>query len=107
MRASESAVPIDTYVIDVLMRDLVGHDKRPSAFIVYVYLAMRVEREMRRGIEASYGAIAAATGLSKTAVQKGIAHLKMRNLISVLKTSATATPVYTLNRHWRKRLRRG
>jgi hypothetical protein len=81
------------------------HDKKPSAFFVYVYLAVRVEREMTRGIEASYSIIATATGLSKTAVQKAIAHLKERKLISVLKTSATSTPVYGLNRHWLQRLR--
>lgn len=105
MPAIEAAVPIDAYVVDVMMRDLVGHDKKPSAFIVYVYLVVRVEREMTRGIEASYGTIATATGLSKTAVQKAIAHLKRRKLVSVLRTSATSTPVYTLNRHWRQRLR--
>jgi hypothetical protein len=70
MLANAAAVELDGYVIDVLMRDLVRHDKMPSAFIVYVYLAVRAEREMKRGIAASYSTIAAATGLSKTAVQK-------------------------------------
>jgi len=105
MQTNEATVPVDAYVIDVMMRDLVGHDKKPSAFVVYIHLAVRVEREMKRGIEASYSAIAAATGLSKTAVQKAIAHLKMRKLIGILKTSASSTPVYRLNRHWRQRLR--
>jgi hypothetical protein len=103
--ASSAAVELDSYVIDVLMRDLVGHDKMPSAFVVYIYLAVRTEREMTRGIAASYSTIASATGLSKTAVQKAIAHLARRKLISVSKASATATPVYRLNRHWRSRLR--
>jgi hypothetical protein len=102
---SSAAVELDSYVIDVLMRDLVGHDKMPSAFVVYVYLAVRTEREMTRGIAASYSTIASATGLSKTAVQKAIAHLARRKLISVSKISPTATPVYRLNRHWRPRLR--
>jgi hypothetical protein len=105
MLANAAAVELDGYVIDVLMRDLVRHDKMPSAFIVYVYLAVRAEREMKRGIAASYSTIAAATGLSKTAVQKAVAHLLRRKLISVAKASATATPVYRLNRHWRPRLR--
>jgi hypothetical protein len=103
--ASGPAVELDSYVIDVLMRDLVGHDKMPSAFVVYVYLAVRAEREMTRGIAASYSTIASATGLSKTAVQKAVAHLGRRKLISVSKSSATAIPVYRLNRHWRPRLR--
>jgi DNA-binding MarR family transcriptional regulator len=106
MVANAAAVELDSYVIDVLMRDLVRHDKMPSAFIVYVYLAVRAEREMRaKGIAASYSTIAGATGLSKTAVQKAIAHLIKRKLITVAKASATATPVYRLNRHWRPRLR--
>ena len=99
------ALEFDSYVIDVLMRDLVGHDKMPSAFIVYLYLAARVEREMTRDIAASYSTIATATGLSKTAVQKAIAHLKRRQLISASKESATSTCIYRLNRHWRPRLR--
>lgn len=106
MVATAAAIELDSYVIDVLMRDLVRHDKMPSAFIVYVYLAVRAEREMRaKGIPASYSTIANATGLSKTAVQRAIAHLLKRKLISVAKASATATPVYRLNRHWRPRLR--
>jgi hypothetical protein len=106
MVATAAAIELDSYVIDVLMRDLVRHDKMPSAFIVYVYLAVRAEREMRaKGIPASYSTISTATGLSKTAVQKAIAHLLRRKLISVAKASATATPVYRLNRHWRPRLR--
>jgi hypothetical protein len=102
--ASSHAVEIDSYVVDVLMRDLVGHDKRPSAFIVYLYLAVRVEREMAPGMAASLGKIAAATGLSKTAVQKAIALLKGRELIGVSKKSETAVPVYSLKQHWRRRL---
>jgi hypothetical protein len=31
-------VRFDFYVLDGLMPDLVGHDKQPSAFIVYLYL---------------------------------------------------------------------
>lgn len=100
-----TSVEIDSYVIDVLMRDLVGHDRTPAAFVVYLYLAARVEREMTHGICVSLGKIAAATGLSKTAVQGAIALLKRRELITISKQSETATPVYSLKRHWRRRLR--
>jgi hypothetical protein len=34
----------DAYLVDSLMPDLVGHDRQPSAFIVYLYLAHRVTR---------------------------------------------------------------
>ncbi len=30
----------DAYVVDALMRDLVGHDHRASAFLVYLVLAV-------------------------------------------------------------------
>ena len=105
MVATDAAIALDTYVLDVLMRDLVGHDKRPSAFIVYLYLAARIERDMTHRVEASYGAIASATGLSKSAVQQAISHLKKRKLITVSRESPTSTPQYRLHRHWRLRLR--
>lgn len=105
MIASAAAIALDSYVLDVLMRDLVGHDKKPSAFIVYLYLAVRIEREMSHSVAASYGAIASATGLSKSAVQHAIGHLKKRKLITGFRDSPTSTPQYRLHRHWRLRLR--
>ena len=30
---------LDDYVVDVLLRDLVGHDRRPVSFLVYLFLA--------------------------------------------------------------------
>lgn len=105
MVAAAPAIALDSYVLDVLMRDLVGHDKKPSAFIVYLYLAVRIEREMSHCVEASYGTIASATGLSKSAVQHAIGHLKKRKLIIVCRNSPTSIPQYRLHRHWRLRLR--
>lgn len=105
MAVRAPSVEIDSYVIDVLMRDLVGHDKTPASFVVYLYFAARVEREMTPGISISLSAVASATGLSKTAVQAAIRLLKRRELITVSKQSETATPVYSLKRHWRRRLR--
>ena len=31
-------VTLDAYILDSLMPDLVGHDRQPSAFLVYLYL---------------------------------------------------------------------
>ena len=31
-------IAVDEYVVDVLMRDLVAHDRAPSAFLVYLHL---------------------------------------------------------------------
>ena len=33
-----TTLKLDSYVLDTLMCDLVGHDRRPSAFLVYLYL---------------------------------------------------------------------
>jgi DNA-binding transcriptional ArsR family regulator len=106
MSSEARSVELDAYVVDVLMRDLVGHDQAPSAFIVFVYFAVRSEREMTPALAASYGTIASATGLSKSAVQHAVARLKQRRLISAEKDSPTATPRYRLHRHWRLRARR-
>ena len=38
----------DPYLLDSLMPDLVGHDRQPSAFLVYLYLSHRAARERVR-----------------------------------------------------------
>src|SRR5438270_85027 len=35
------SVEVDSYVIDILLPDLVGHDRQPSAFLVYLFLWRR------------------------------------------------------------------
>jgi hypothetical protein len=52
-RASIKTVPIDDYVLDVLMRDIVGHDQQPAAFLVYLYLSGRAARQRWRPVNAS------------------------------------------------------
>src|SRR6186713_960001 len=85
----------DPYVIDALLPDLVGHDRQPSAFIVYLYLADRVTRGRTRGCAASLATVAADTGLSKSAVQRGLRTLVRRRLVRVERSSPTSVPVYT------------
>ena len=36
-----AAMALDGYVVDTLMPDLVGHDRQPSAFLVYLLLWRR------------------------------------------------------------------
>jgi hypothetical protein len=40
----KQTVPIDDYVLDVLMRDLIGHDQKPSAYLVYLHLYAEAAR---------------------------------------------------------------
>jgi hypothetical protein len=93
----------DPYVIETLLPDLVGHDRQPSAFLVYLYLADRVTRQRVRGCSVSLGTLAAETGLSKSAVQRGVRALVRRRLLRVEKASPTAVPVYTPLRPWARR----
>ena len=96
-------VPIDDYVLDVLMRDLIGHDQKPAAFMVYLHLYGCAARNKLRPISASVRAIADATGLSKSSVHAAIAHLRRRQLIATTADHATATPRHRVLRHWRAR----
>ena len=64
----------DDYVIDVLMRDLVGHDRRPVSFLVYLWLA--AEQQRRNGeVQISYREVAENVGVSKISVQAGVSWL--------------------------------
>ena len=96
-------VPIDDYVLDVLMRDLIGHDQKPAAFMVYLHLYGQAARNKWRHISASVRTIADATGLSKSAVHAALAHLRRRQLIATTADHATATPRHRVLRHWRTR----
>jgi DNA-binding transcriptional MocR family regulator len=74
-------VPIDDYVLDVLMRDIVGHDQQPAAFLVYLYLSGRAARQHWQPVKSSLRMLADETGLSKSAVQSALATLHFRQLV--------------------------
>lgn len=95
-----TVVPVDDYVIDVLMRDLVAHDQQPSAFLVYLFLFGRAARQRWRPVAMSLRMIAEETGLSKSAVQTAMETLRYRELIVTARTHATAVPTHCLSRHW-------
>jgi hypothetical protein len=92
---------IDEYVTDVLMRDLVGHDKRPVSFLVYLWLTAE---QARRGepVQISYQDLAESIGVSKSSAQSAVGWLARRKLISASKASVTATPHYKVNMPWRR-----
>ena len=94
----------DDYVIDVLMRDLVGHDRRPTSFLLYLWLDAE---QTRRGgpVQASYLELAESVGVSKSSAQVAVNWLVRRKLLSVSKDNITATPCYTVQRPWRDRAR--
>ena len=93
-------IAVDTYVLDSLMPDLVGHDRRPAAMLVFLYLWRKTHGGARSAV-VSLSMIADGTGLAKRSVQTALGHLQHRDLIGVRRASATAAPVVTLRCHWR------
>ena len=81
------------------MPDLVGHDRKPSAFLVYLYLATAARRKRRDRVHASLQTIAVHTGLSKSAVQSAIRHLRRRGLVAD-EAATTTDPVRVVARPW-------
>jgi hypothetical protein len=91
---------LDDYVVDVLMRDLVGHDRRPASFLVYLWLAS--EQGRRHGaVQVSYQELAESAGLSKSSAQTAVSWLVRRKLLTAFKENATAIPSYTVRSPWR------
>jgi DNA-binding transcriptional MocR family regulator len=92
---------LDAYVLDTLMPDLVGHDKRPAAFVVYLFLLAAAARSRRDGVVGtSLQTIAVKTGLSKSTVQAALRHLKRRGLLDASLQSTTAVPLRRVLRPW-------
>jgi hypothetical protein len=75
-----------------LMRDLVAHDQKPAAYPVYLYLYGQAAPKKWKPIAASLRTIGDATGVSKSAIQVALAHLRRRQLIATTADHATATP---------------
>ena len=93
---------IDPYIIDTLLPDLVGHDRQPSAFIVYLHLWRTTHGNGSATTQIALQDIAEMTGLSKRSVQSALGWLVKRKLIAVERRSITAIPVYTVLRPWRR-----
>ena len=96
-------ISIDEYVLDVLMRDLVGHDRSPSGFLVYLHLWSQTVGRREKSARLSHQMIANATGLSKSAVQTAMRRLLRRHLVRIHRDSVTAVPEYRIARPWLNR----
>ena len=96
---SDKQYTMDAYVLDALMRDLVGHDHRASAFLVYLILAAASDE----GAPClSHAQLAERTGLSKRSVQDALLHLVDRHLLRVTRRGATDIPRYEPLTPWRR-----
>src|SRR5262245_44173448 len=74
------------------MRDLIGHDQKPAAYLVYLHLYGQAARSKWRPISASVRTISDATGFSKSAAHAALTHLRRRQLIA---TSAESRHRYS------------
>jgi hypothetical protein len=91
---------LDAYVIDTLMADLIGHDRRPSAFLTYLAIFAAAGPQGRASL--SYAQLADRTGLSKRSVQDAVKALAGRGLIEVARRGATEIPQYRPLSPWRR-----
>jgi Bacterial regulatory proteins, gntR family len=91
---------VDRYVLETLMPDLVGHDRRASSFLVYLALWARTGGRTKRTARLSLRALAEETGLSRRGVQEGLHNLVRRKLVSTKRASITAVPEYAVTRPW-------
>jgi hypothetical protein len=98
-------ITLDAYVFDGLLPDIVGHDRRPASFIVYVHLYRLACAHSNWSVRVSHQMIADATGLSRSAVQSALSHLQGRQLIATTRAHPTAIPQHRVLRPW-LRLRR-
>ena len=93
-------ITLDPYLLDCLLPDLVGHDRRLSSFIVYLYLYRQASERANWSIRISHQSIAVATGLSRSSVQGALAHLQTRQLIATTRAHPTAVPLHRVLRPW-------
>ena len=95
-------VAVDRYVFDTLMHDLIGHDRAPSAFVVYLYLWRHSLAAGNQTVRTSLREIAEGTGLSKRGVQEALSVLSRRQLVGIAREGITDIPEYTVRRPWRR-----
>jgi hypothetical protein len=93
-------ISIDAYVIDVLMPDLVGHDRRPATFVVYLFLLRQAAKARRDTVVVSLQTIATKTGLSKSTVQTALRHLRRRKLLDPTIAATVVAPARRVMRPW-------
>ncbi len=96
---SDKQYALDAYVLDTLMRDLVGHDRRTSAFLIYLSLFASAEVGFAR---ISHVQLAERTRLSKRSAQDAVLHLIDRGLLRAAESGATEVTRYELLSPWRR-----
>ncbi|HEY1927971.1 MAG TPA: helix-turn-helix domain-containing protein [Caulobacteraceae bacterium] len=89
---------LDRYIIETLLPDLVAHDRKPSAFLVYLVIAAAPGGR----IALSHSTLAERAGISRRAAQSAVAHLARRGLIEIHRRGPTETSEYRVLTPWRR-----
>jgi predicted DNA-binding transcriptional regulator len=92
-----TTVTIDQYVLETLMRDLVGHDRRTASYLVYLSI---LSIGGGKSVALSYRQLAERVGLSKRAAQDAVAHLARRGLLAIDKRGRTEPSLFTPLAPW-------
>jgi hypothetical protein len=109
-------IKLDPYITDVLLRDLVGHDRRPASFLVYIWFTAEQQKQAQQkqarqprsssAVAISYQDLAESIGISKSSAQSAVGWLIRRKLLASTKTTVTATPEYKVLTPWKSRASR-
>jgi len=91
-------IQLDSYVVDVLLPDLAGHDRRASAFLIYLVIAASPGGKLAIG----YGGLAERAGVSRRSAQAAVAHLAGRGLLAINRRGATEASEYQALSAWRR-----
>lgn len=81
-----SRTEVDRYVLDTLMRDLVGHDHRTSSYLVFLFVLGAGDG---KPVVLSHQQLADGAGLAKRTVQDAVAHLVRRGYLAVERRGPT------------------
>ena len=109
---SKPTLTLDPYLTETLMRDLVGHDRRPAAFLVYLWLFAEQQNQAQQNqaqhrhtapVTISYQDLAESIGISKSSAQSAVGWLVRRKLLAAVKATVTATPTYKVLTPWKIR----
>jgi DNA-binding MarR family transcriptional regulator len=98
----DAAVALERHVIETLMPDLVGHDRRPVAFLIYLYLYACAGGSERKAIPISLDVLADECGVSKRAASDAVRHLVKRKLVARSRDYATALTFYSIAKPWKR-----
>ncbi|MBC7843489.1 MAG: helix-turn-helix domain-containing protein [Gemmatimonadaceae bacterium] len=96
------ALRLDPYVLDTLMPDLVGHDRRPAAFVLYLLLWRRTQGAGERSATIALEDLAELSGLSKRTVQASLRWLQSRRLVNVKRDGPTGVGRFVVLEPWKR-----